>query len=342
MYFHTFGCKVNQYETQLLREQICSDGNYQPVNNIALADIAIINSCTVTHNADADTRQIVRRIIRVNPKCRIIVTGCYAVRSKEDILKISSLVEVYPEKEKIPCHLGLNNENQQTITYFAGHSRAFVKIQDGCDAFCSYCIVPYVRPKLWSKPLNAVLEEVNCLVENGYKEIVLCGIRLGKYNSNDTKNLPELVEKLLKLRNDFKISFSSLEVQEITDDLINIVASTNRIVRHFHIPLQSGDNEILRKMNRPYTAEEFQQKVDYIRRKLENVSLSTDVMVGFPGETEKHFINTYDFIKKNKFEKLHVFRFSPRIGTKAENFVPCINPDEIKKRAKLLLKFNRC
>jgi len=342
IYFHTFGCKVNQYETQLLREQICYNGNYQPVEKIETADIAIINSCTVTHNADADTRQLVRRIIRVNPRCRIIVTGCYAVRSKKEILDISNSVEICPIKEKIPCYLGLNYENRQTITYFADHSRAFVKIQDGCDAFCSYCIVPYVRPKLWSKPLETILKEVDSLVENGYKEIVLCGIRLGKYSSNNAKNFAELVKNLMNIREDFRISFSSLEVQEITEELIEVLASTDRIVHHFHIPLQSADNEVLKRMSRPYTSEEFQYKIDCIRKKLKDVIFTTDVIVGFPGETEKNFLNTYNFIEKNKFKKIHVFRFSPRPGTKAENFKDYVDSKEIKKRAVALLKFSKC
>jgi len=342
IYFHTFGCKVNQYETHLLREQICYDSKYQSVENIESADIAIINSCTVTHNADADTRQLVRRINRVNPRCRIIVTGCYAVRSEQEILGLSSSVEVCPIKEKIPCYLGLDDINLTTITYFAGHSRAFVKVQDGCDAFCSYCIVPYVRPKLWSKPLETILKEVNSLLENGHKEIVLCGIRLGKYSSESAKNFAELVKNLLNTVDDFRISFSSLEVQEITEELIEILVSTDRVVRHFHIPLQSADNEILKKMNRSYTVEEFQYKIDYIRKKLKDVIFTTDVMVGFPGETEKHFMSTYNFIEKNKFQKIHVFRFSARPGTKAENFKDYINSNEIKKRATALLRFNKC
>ncbi|MDI6641490.1 MAG: radical SAM protein, partial [Elusimicrobiota bacterium] len=232
------------------------------------------------------------------------------------------------------------------ISYFYNHSRAFVKIQDGCDAFCSYCIVPFVRPKLYNKPREVVFEEIQSLVRNGYKSIVLCGIRLGKYrdttnNSNFTYGLTELVEDILKLESQVQIEFSSLEIGEISEQLIELIASKkNRIIRHLHIPLQSADNKILKLQKRPYTVEEFQDKLDRIRYKITDISITTDVMVGFPTETREQFENTMKFITQNKFSKLHIFRYSDRPKTLASSFLPKVPSQEVKLRAKKLLQKN--
>ncbi|OGS27821.1 MAG: tRNA (N(6)-L-threonylcarbamoyladenosine(37)-C(2))-methylthiotransferase MtaB [Elusimicrobia bacterium RIFOXYB2_FULL_48_7] len=352
IYFYTSGCKVNQYETQLLREQLCAPGN-ELTENIKEADICVINSCTVTHKADADCRQVARRALRdARPDAKIIVTGCYAAASAEEISKISPNIIVCADKSKIRRHCeppvvweceaitkrdcrGLR-PRKDIIHTFHAHSRAFVKIQDGCDAFCSYCIVPHVRPELWSKPEDVLFDEIEALVKNGYSEVVLCGIRLGKWSSGGF-GLTELVKNILARFENIKIHFSSLEIGEITDELLKIMAGTDRIVPHFHIPLQSGDNDILKKMKRPYTAEQFMKKLEKIYSEVPGVKITTDVIAGFPGESEKQFNNTAKFVKRCKFDKLHVFRYSPRRGTPASVMPGQVNPAETARRARLLL-----
>lgn len=370
IYFYTSGCRVNQYETQLLMESICGSGrgdgsagvgarskNYERVASHTDADVCVINSCTVTHNADADCRQIVRRILRENPSARVIVTGCYAVSAGDEIRRLSPRVEVYPEKDDVSGQLGDcapgqpeqpgqpgrqdgRQDGQQdcrqgdAITHFAGHSKAFVKIQDGCDASCSYCIVPYVRPKLWSKPQGDVLKEISGLVRNGYKEVVLCGIRLGKY-SNNGNGLCGLLREAL-LNTPVSISLSSIELNEVTPELIHLMGNNPGIKRHLHIPLQSADDRVLKRMNRPYTAAQFQEKISELRLKIPGIKITSDVIVGFPGETQKSFDNTRRFLRENKFDGLHVFRYSPRRGTPAIRLDGQVPSSEIKKRANVI------
>ncbi|MBU0952576.1 MAG: tRNA (N(6)-L-threonylcarbamoyladenosine(37)-C(2))-methylthiotransferase MtaB [Elusimicrobia bacterium] len=336
IYFYTSGCKVNQYETQVLREQLCINGNTL-TENIKEADICVINSCTVTHNADADCRQVARRILRVNPRAKIIVTGCYAVSSKEEIEKLSPNIKVFADKSKLLQELKHDRTPAgiESISSFHKHSRAFVKIQDGCDAFCSYCIVPRVRTKMWSKPKEPLFAELEALIKNGYQEVVLCGIRLGKYENGKNYKLTNLVKDIISNFDNLKVHFSSLEIAEITGELLELMLNLpERIVRHFHIPLQSGDDEILKKMKRPYSSKTFGEKIKYIYSRIPNIEITTDVIVGFPGETLEQFNNTLEFVKRNKFSKLHVFRYSPRKGTPASAMPDKVGPVEIKRRAK--------
>lgn len=340
MKFHikTFGCKVNQYESQLLREQLEHLG-LKPASGISGADICLINSCTVTHGADADCRQEIRRVLKHNPSARILVTGCLAVRSPEEIKKVSLKAEIYPEKERIPSLLAPGGKAPGTlISYFDDHKRAFVKIQDGCDAFCSYCTVPYVRPKLWNKPKNNILKEIGALASNGYREITLCGIRLGKYNQPGGYGLPEIIIDILSLDNSLRLELSSLELRDVTDSLLEVIAQNSRVSRHLHIPLQSGDDEILKQMNRPYTPKEFALRMKHIRAALPGSVITTDVIVGFPGETDRHFRNTLEFIRDNKFDGMHIFRYSARPGTKCAKSSEKAKTGscEIKSRASLL------
>ncbi|MEW6040463.1 MAG: radical SAM protein [Elusimicrobiota bacterium] len=331
MYFYTSGCRVNQYETQWLKESICEDKNHTVTQNIQEASLAIINSCAVTQGAEADCRQIIRRIKRVNPFCRILVTGCFAKISPDEIRMVCPEAEIIPDKERLAEKKG--------ITYFDGHRRAFLKIQDGCDAFCSYCVVPHIRNKIYSKPAQEVLSEIESLISNGYREIVFCGIRLGKYI-----NLPELLKIVIEKYEKDGVNFalSSIEIQDIDDELIDVMAFSERIVRHLHIPLQSGDNYILHLMNRHPTRDEFLEKIMRIKRRISGVRLSTDVIVGFPGETRQHFQNTVDLIEKCGFSRMHVFKFSPRQGTKAaalhllKEFY--VDPTEVKRRLQIFKK----
>jgi len=330
IYIHTIGCKVNQYETQVLKEFFEKQSNII-VNNFTLADLCIINSCSVTHNADSDCRKIIRRILKENNSVKIIVTGCLNPKLIEDIKKISDKIEI-KLKEEI---LGENYRNI-TICNFYDHSRAFVKIQDGCDAFCSYCIIPLVRNKMWSKSKDILFKEINQLLERGYKEIVLCGIRLGKYNDNGY-NLSHLLKDLCLINKNFYIRLSSLEITDINDTLIDIILKNHKIRRHLHLPLQSGDNDILKLMFRPYTAEEYKNKIFYIKSKIENICITTDIMVGFPYETDERFQNTYNLAKEIKFDKIHVFRYSSRPGTYAQKYKYEINSKIIKQRVNKLL-----
>lgn len=345
IYFYTFGCKTNQYETRILQEQLLNCG-FEEVSSPGKAALCLINSCTVTHNADADCRQLVRRILRTNPLARTIVTGCYAIRAPEEIRSAcdgSSRVEILPEKEKILSHLGfpLLSTRYSLLTNFDGRSRAFVKIQDGCDAFCSYCIVPYVRPKLWNREPEEIFTEVKNLVNNGHKEIVLTGIRLGKYqilrtkfNVGQTKsrtyNLTDLLRELEKIEGLYRIRLSSLEIHEISEELLKLIAESKKICHHLHLPLQSGNDKILKLMNRPYKSEEFNEKIKWIRSFIPDIGITTDIIVGFPQETEEIFLSTYQFAERVGFSRIHLFPYSARPMTAAAKLKFQV-PEKMKK-----------
>ncbi|HCJ66280.1 MAG TPA: tRNA (N(6)-L-threonylcarbamoyladenosine(37)-C(2))-methylthiotransferase MtaB [Elusimicrobia bacterium] len=325
IYFHTFGCKTNQYETMLLQEQLIHCG-VEVVSSFEKANFCIVNSCTVTQNADADCRQFIRRITRTNPQTRIIITGCYALRASEEIYSAcdkNSRVVVIPEEERIFSYLGFSliTNHSSLITVFNGRTRAFVKIQDGCDAFCSYCIVPYVRSKLWSREPGEIITEVRNLVSNGYKEIVLTGIRLGKYQAiwmrHGILDLVDLLVELEKIKGLYRIRLSSLEVNEINERLLKLIANSEKICHHLHIPLQSGDDRILRLMNRQYKTEEFSEKIRQIRNYVPDIGVTTDIIVGFPGEDEERFFSSYQFVERVEFSRIHIFPYSMRPGTVA-------------------------
>lgn len=345
IYFYTFGCKTNQYETRFLQRQLINAGG-EEVFSFEKADFCVINSCTVTHQADADCRQLVRRISRANPSTRIIVTGCYAVRAPEEIRSAcggSSRIEILPVKDSIFSHLGypLLSTHCSLLTGFNGRTRAFVKIQDGCDAFCSYCIVPYVRPQLWNRSPEETITEVKNLVANGHKEIVLTGIRLGRYQAPRTKfdagqargevwDLVSLLKELEKIEGLYRIRLSSLEIHEISKQLLRLIAESKKICHHLHIPLQSGDDEVLKLMNRPYTSEEFRMKIEQIRHYLPDIAITTDIIVGFPQEEEKNFLSSYQFAQRVGFSRIHIFPYSARPGTVAATFGSQV-PAKIKK-----------
>lgn len=342
IYFHTFGCKVNQYETQLLREQ-SEFFKHKPVDDFTCADLCVINSCTVTHNADADCRQIVRKIMKSNPGSKIIVTGCYAAGSMSDIRNISSALLILPLKEDVVRFLknGVSRPGEPgTTTYFHKHKKAFVKIQDGCDDFCSYCIVPYVRNRLWSKPAPDIFSEIKSLAGNGYDEIVICGIRLGRYEGGKNYGLAELLDDIAKKFRNIKFELSSIEVNEVTRKLLEIILNNHNITRHLHIPLQSGDDEILGLMNRKYSTQDYLGKVMLVREMLPGINLTTDLIVGFPGEDEKKFLNTYNFVRSINFDKIHIFRYSPRKGTASCEIGGNVRPADAKNRYKIINGLN--
>ncbi len=342
--FYTLGCKVNQYETELIREQFLQS-KYKIVPFSQKADIYLINTCTVTAKSDRKSRYYIQNALRKDPKAKVIVTGCYVNRAQEDLAKISPRILTIPNEEKnnIINRLIQDSVYSQisTINNFEGHSRAFVKIQDGCDNYCSYCIVPYVRNVLFSRPKEEILREVTNLTQNGCREIVLTGIRLGKYKIQDEINFVSLIKLIHKIKDLKRIRLSSIEPMDITDELIDLFGSLPKLCHHLHIPLQSGDDEILKEMNRKYTTKTYKTLIDKIREKAPDINITTDVIVGFPSETEKNFNNTYEFIKNIGFGKLHVFKFSSREGTTASKLKNQIDNKTKDKRSKKLLSLSK-
>ncbi len=341
--FYTLGCKVNQYETQAMREQFNRAG-FKELEDGLPADFYVINTCTVTHRADAQSLNFIRRAKKENSKARIIVTGCLAELDEDRIKDLSRgiLIVKNKGKERILNFLnGHNGQNELTgktskgISYFKSHSRAFLKIQDGCNNFCSYCKVPLVRGASHSRPLMEIIKEAERLVQNGYKEIVLTGICLGSFGKDLSKqiNLSCILGELEKIDGLKRIRLSSIEMADVTDTLINKITESEKICRHLHIPLQSGDNEILKKMNRKYTRTGYLNLVKKIKSRIPGVSITTDVLVGYPGETKVNFQNTCDLIKKILPFKIHIFPYSKREGTSAAaNFKDELKPAIIKER----------
>jgi threonylcarbamoyladenosine tRNA methylthiotransferase MtaB len=363
--FITLGCKVNQYETQALREAIMSSG-YEEAPISSPADLCVINTCTVTSTSDEKSRQQIRKVVRNNPDATVIVTGCYAESDAEAIRKIDGVGYVFEkgkdsriidfvkngflsDNNSVPVsssirepHTNRLRRNESAfnlkISKFDGHTRAFLKIEDGCDIFCSYCIIPYVRGKVISKKIDDILFEAEQLISNGYKEIVLTGIHLGAYGKEmgyqvSIINVLEELQTLLGLE---RVRLSSIEVNEITDGLIDLIADSDKVCPHFHLPLQSGDDYILKRMNRKYNSVQYLNTLEKIKERLELPSISTDVMVGFPGEKMEHFENTLRFCEQAGFSRTHIFPYSPREDTPAAKMPGHCKPFEIKARKKEL------
>lgn len=330
LFIYTFGCKINQYESQLIREKYCS-GNYRYVDNFEQADIIIVNSCSVTAHADKQCDQIIKKFHTKNPNAEIILTGCYANIAKDKISEKFPFLEI---KEKSFFLLDI----KQRIKTFDNHSRAFVKIQDGCNSFCSYCIVPYARNKMWSKPVDEIIDEINNLLNMGYSEIVLTGIHIGKYD----RGISYLLSRIYKnINRSFRIRLSSIEVNEITDELIEIMKNEqDRFCCHLHIPLQSASDKVLKDMKRLYLSKDFFNKINLLKKTFPDIALTTDVICGFPTETKEDFDITYNFLKDNEFARLHVFPFSARHGTPAYSLKPVYKNGELKIRTDKLLKLS--
>jgi threonylcarbamoyladenosine tRNA methylthiotransferase MtaB len=296
----------------------------------------------VTSFADKEARQMIRRVLRSNAKARTIVTGCYATRAPEEIRKISPRIELYTnaEKAQLPSCVGFEvSDRPLGIHQFAGRTRAFLKIQDGCKAPCNYCIIPTVRPTMSSKPVTDVLPEFRALLDHGYQEIVLTGIRLGLYRAKDADGkavtLLNLLRLLVALPGRFRIRLSSLEVTEVTDDLIAFVAKEPRICRHFHIPMQSGDSGVLADMRRWYDVDFYKSRVKAVRAAMPDCGVTADVMVGYPTETDERFETTRRNIEQMELSGLHVFRFSARETTPAAALTP-LHPQTVIGRAAVL------
>ena len=345
----SLGCKVNIYESELVTN-ILKNNNYTVVDFEDKADIYIINTCSVTNESDKKSRKMINRAKKNNPAAIIIVMGCYSQVNAEDIdvdivlgnkdkSKIVEIIEEYiktKQKKKIIYDLTKVDFEKMEITNFDSHTRAFVKIQDGCNAFCSYCIIPYVRGRVRSKDPEDVIKEVTTLVEKGYKEIVLTGIHTGRYGTDINTTLEELLNKLVNIPNIYRIRLSSIEINEITPGIKELLKENKVMAKHLHIPLQSGSNKILKLMNRRYNKEEFLSMVDNLRD-IPDISLTTDLIVGFPNEGEEEFNDTIDTLKKIGFIKIHTFPYSKRKGTPAAIMDNQVFPEEKKKRVHRIL-----
>lgn len=345
----SLGCKVNIYESELVTN-ILKNNNYTVVDFEDKADIYIINTCSVTNESDKKSRKMINRAKKNNPAAIIIVMGCYSQVNAEDIdvdivlgnkdkSKIVEIIEEYiktKQKKKIIYDLTKVDFEKMEITNFDSHTRAFVKIQDGCNVFCSYCIIPYVRGRVRSKDPEDVIKEVTTLVEKGYKEIVLTGIHTGRYGTDINTTLEELLNKLVNIPNIYRIRLSSIEINEITPGIKELLKENKVMAKHLHIPLQSGSNKILKLMNRRYNKEEFLSMVDNLRD-IPDISLTTDLIVGFPNEDEEEFNETIDTLKKIGFTKIHTFPYSKRKGTPAAIMDNQVFPEEKKKRVHRIL-----
>ena len=353
----TLGCKVNQYESEAIRKELQAVG-FTPIFDELNVELCIINTCTVTKKASSQSRQAVRGAIRKYPKARIIVTGCYAQVKGEDLFAIKGVDDIicHEDKSKVPeliiascqslftkSHKKIGKRhivNKRHASSYNNRTRAFLKIQDGCNAFCTYCIVPHARGRSRSEKTDKIFKELNSLKSQGCREVVLTGIHLGQYglDFSPKTSLFELLTKIQATSPLDRVRLSSIEPNEMTEDIIRLVARSENFCHHFHIPLQSGDNEILKRMGRPYTKEMFKRLVLSIHKSLSNAAIGVDIMVGFPGEGKRAFENTYSLVEELPISYLHVFPFSPHKLTPAGSYPDRISSGEIKKRANKIRK----
>jgi MiaB-like tRNA modifying enzyme len=339
IFIKTYGCRVNQVESEAVLEQFLAQGS-EITQDFKEANLCFINTCSVTSNADKEAEKFIRTLLKQNPSAQIIVSGCFARVKKDYLLQKYPTLKIY-FKEDLSKAL-FDKEIDWSVKEHSGHSRAFIKIQDGCDCFCSYCIVPYTRPIKTSKPKEIVLREIKDLIANGYSEIVLTGINIGNYLCPETKaTLADLCKEIFALKGSFRVRFSSIEINTISDDLIEVLSKAGeKFCSYLHLPLQSGSTKVLKEMRRHYTAEEFLERLNYIRTKIKDLFVYTDIIAGFPTETEEDFKESADFLKKAKFAGLHVFSYSAREGTPAAQ-MPQLNPSIIKERSLILHKLDK-
>ena len=335
----TLGCKVNQYETEFVREGLLGIG-YEDAIDQQPADLCIVNTCTVTNEGDSKSRQVIRRLARENPESKIVVMGCYATRAPEEVASLPNVAEVVTDKRELPDLLGRFGvvDVPTGISGFARRHRAYVKVQDGCMLRCSFCIIPYVRPNLASRPAEHIVDEVRRLANGGHREVVLTGIHLGHYGVDWNRRLPKeewtrlshLVRSLAELPGDFRVRLSSIEATEVTRELIAVMADhPEKVAPHLHISMQSGSDSVLRRMRRRWGAQRFVDRCGLLKERLERPAITTDVIVGFPGETDAEFAETVAVCREVGFSKIHMFPFSPRRGTPAAEM-----DDQVSKQTK--------
>jgi threonylcarbamoyladenosine tRNA methylthiotransferase MtaB len=355
--FHTLGCKVNHYETEAIW-QIFKQEGYERVDFEARSDVYIINTCTVTNSGDKKSRQVIRRAIRKNPDAVVCVTGCYAQTSPAEIMaipgvdivigtqdriKMLSYIEEF-KKERQPINAVGNIMKSRVyeeldVPVFTDRTRASLKIQEGCNNFCTFCIIPWARGLMRSRDPKEVIHQAQQLVDAGYKEIVLTGIHTGGYGEDmKNYNLAMLLRDLeAQVKGLKRLRISSIEASQITDEVIEAIKQSNVIVRHLHIPIQSGSNSVLKRMRRKYTMEFFAERLTRLKEVLPGLAITSDVIVGFPGETEEEFTETYQFVKDHQFSELHVFPYSKRTGTPAARMEDQVDEEVKNERVHRLI-----
>ena len=366
----TLGCKVNQYDTQAMQEVMLRNG-YTVVGENDPADVCIINTCTVTNAADQKARQVIRRAIRKNPDTEVLVTGCYAESDREAIEAIPGVSLVFGNREKAdlqkyldlvheswrekdrspllqidPVHHDAVREHanfSMSVSEAGKHTRALIKVQDGCSAFCTYCIIPYVRGRMTSRPLPDIVQEAQQIAANGYKEIVITGVHLGAYGLDIGRQgtIADILEHIHPIDGIERIRFSSIEAMNFPPDLVDRMAALPKCMPHFHLPLQAGSDKVLRQMRRRYTRAEFSRLVEKLRTSFPDVGITTDVMVGFPGETDADFEDSLQFVEEIGFNQLHVFRYSPRRGTPAADYSDHVPPHVSAERSKAMIALGK-
>ena len=366
----TLGCKVNQYDTQAMQEVMLRNG-YTVVGENDPADVCIINTCTVTNAADQKARQVIRRAIRKNPDTEVLVTGCYAESDREAIEAIPGVSLVFGNREKadLQKYLDIVHRSSQektegsllqiepvyhdavrehanfsmSVSEAGKHTRALIKVQDGCSAFCSYCIIPHVRGRMTSRPLSDIVQEAEQIAANGYKEIVITGVHLGAYGLDTGRQttIADILEHIHPTDGIERIRFSSIEAMNFPLDLVDRMAVLPKCMPHFHLPLQSGSDKILRQMRRRYTRADFSHLVEKLRTSFPDVGITTDVMVGFPGETDTDFEDSLQFVEEIGFNQLHVFRYSPRRGTPAADYADHVPPHVSAERSKVMIALGK-
>ncbi|WP_138415708.1 tRNA (N(6)-L-threonylcarbamoyladenosine(37)-C(2))-methylthiotransferase MtaB [Aquibacillus sediminis] len=358
--FHTLGCKVNHYETEGIWQKFKEQG-YERVDFDRQSDVYVINTCTVTNTGDKKSRQVIRRAVRKNPEAVVCVTGCYAQTSPGEIIEIPGVDVVVgtQHREKMIDYIEQHQQTRQPINgvanimknrvfeemdvpTFSDRTRASLKIQEGCNNFCTFCIIPWSRGLLRSREPENVLKQAQQLVDAGYKEVVLTGIHTAGYGEdmkdyNFAQLLRDLETKVDGLK---RIRISSIEASQITDEVIEVLDQSNKIVRHLHIPLQSGSDTVLERMRRKYSASFYKEKVDKIKQALPGLAITSDVIVGFPGETEEEFMETYRFIQEIGYSELHVFPFSKRTGTPAAKMEDQVEDDVKNDRVHRLIELS--
>lgn len=355
----TLGCKTNQYESEALMD-IFYKNRYEIVDFDDFSDIYIINTCTVTHVSDKKSRQMIRRAKKNNPESIVIVMGCYAQISPDEVSQIEgvdiiigtnarhqilSYIDAYRQNLTskpyviIEDIMKVQQFEDMKLEHITTHTRAFIKIQEGCNQFCSYCIIPYARGLVRSRPVDSILDEITKLSKSGYSEFVLTGIHIGSYGVDlQNVSLIDLLEKIDQISTVKRIRIGSIEPRIITDDFIRRLDVLTKICDHFHLSLQSGSDSVLKRMNRKYTSEEYQHAVEKLRSIYANPAITTDIIVGFPGETEAEYLETLNFVKKIQFSEVHVFPFSIREGTPAATMENQVSPQIKKQRSEQLIE----
>ncbi len=342
---HALGCRTNQYEAQAFRDQLLTLG-YEEAKEGQEADICIVNTCTVTKSADERSRHQVRSLNRENPNSKIFVTGCMTEKQAPSLLGISGVAGVVKNKDKenlLKIALPDQEVPEFKIERFESHTRAFVKVQDGCNSFCSYCIIPYVRGRSRSRRLDSILDEVQGLVKNGYHEIVLTGINIGDFDGAPLEGekpvrLSELTLAVSKINGVRRLRISSIDPDEVDDELIEVIKNAPNCAPSMHIVLQSGSNTVLKRMRRKYTVQQFFDSVDRLKQAMPDFTFTTDIIVGFPGETEEEFEETLDVMERVGFLKVHMFPYSKREGTLAARMPGHLDPKELSRRKEILLQ----